>query len=167
MFLFAVTMLVAAVTMIADRKNQDADQPTSLRHKASLTLLAGALVGSLTGLVGIGGGFVIVPALVLLARLSMKPAVGTSLLIIAANSLAGFVGDTASGRINWPFLLVFTALAMLGMVAGSQLSGVISSGRLRKSFGWSLLGISVFIMVKEARIPLVEGLNRLSVLLSS
>ena len=159
--LFAVCMLLAAVSMIADRKNHDDSQTMVIQHNSSLTILAGVWVGSLTGLAGIGGGFLIVPALVLLVRLSMKQAVGTSLLIIGINSLAGFIGGRMLNQINWPFLLVFTALAIMGILAGSRLSGVVPGARLRQFFGWSLLGISVCIITKEAVVPLVIGVNYL------
>lgn len=152
---FAVVMLMASVFMITARKNQPGSA-TSLSQPAYWLMgPAGLLVGSLTGLAGIGGGFLIIPALVLLVRLPMKSAVGTSLLIIAANSLIGILCNPVWQQIDWPFLLTFTALAMLGILIGSYMSRFISGLRLRKAFGWSVLGLSVWILGKEALIPII------------
>lgn len=155
MLLFAFIMLGASILMIAGHKTQIHADPVLLSYSYPLIVPTGLLVGTLTGLVGIGGGFLIVPALVLLIKLPMKRAVGTSLLIIAANSLIGFLSDTISGRVNWPFLLEFTTLAILGILLGSYLSRFISSLKLRKAFGWTALGLSIFIIVKETLMPII------------
>ena len=149
MLLFACIMLVASTFMIAGRKTQLHADTVVRRYSYPFVMLTGLAVGTLTGLVGIGGGFLIVPALVLLVRLPMKKAVGTSLLIIAANSLIGFLSDTILGRVNWSFLMEFTALAMVGILMGSYMSRFISSLKLRNLFGWVVLGLSVFIIAKE------------------
>lgn len=153
MLFFAFVMLLASVFMLTDRRTQ----PNTALGQSNylLIVLAGLLVGSLTGLAGIGGGFLITPALVLLVQLPMKRAIGTSLLIITANSLVGFLADTILERIDWPFLLVFTALAVLGILVGSYLSQFISGLKLRKVFGWSVLVLSLYIIGKEALIPIL------------
>jgi uncharacterized membrane protein YfcA len=111
--------------------------------------LEGGLVGVLTGIVGAGGGFLIIPALVLFARLPMKMAVGTSLLIIAAKSLIGFLGDLSNLSVDWAFLLPFTALSILGIFAGSYISKFIPGEKLKKAFGWFVLVMGIYIITKE------------------
>jgi uncharacterized membrane protein YfcA len=107
-------------------------------------------VGTLTGFVGAGGGFLIIPALVLGARLPMKLAVGTSLAIIALNSLIGFTGDLSAGTpIAWPFLLGFLAFALGGIVLGTYLARFIPGARLKPAFGWFTLAMGAFILTKE------------------
>jgi len=101
-----------------------------------LIALEGSIVGMITGIVGAGGGFLIIPALVLLARLPMKLAVGTSLLIIAAKSLIGFLGDISTQTIDWQMLLIFTGLSVVGIFIGSALSKKINDKALKKGFGW-------------------------------
>ena len=108
------------------------------------------VVGAITGLVGAGGGFLIIPALVLLAKLPMKQAVGTSLIIIAAKSLIGFTGDLKRNKIiDWHFLLVFSAIAVVGIIAGSILSKRIPNEKLKPAFGWFVLAMGVYIISKE------------------
>jgi uncharacterized membrane protein YfcA len=115
-----------------------------------LILLEGALVGILTGLVGAGGGFLIIPALVLLAKMPMKRAVGTSLFIIAAKSLIGFVGDLQGNEIiDWKLLGGFTFFAVGGIFIGIFLSKRIPAAGLKKGFGWFVLLMGIYIIVKE------------------
>ncbi|QIP12568.1 sulfite exporter TauE/SafE family protein [Spirosoma aureum] len=153
---FALIMLVASFSMIKGERSQENSGAVLPQYRDSLTILTGLLAGSLTGLAGIGGGFLIIPALVILMRLPMKKAVGTSLLIIAVNSFTGFLSDTTIERFNWPFLLVFTSLAVLGILVGSYVSRFVSGRRTRMLFGWSVLGLSVYIIGKEALIPMVK-----------
>ncbi|QHV97371.1 sulfite exporter TauE/SafE family protein [Spirosoma endbachense] len=153
---FAFIMLVASFSMIKGERSQENNGAVLPQYRDSLTILTGILAGSLTGLAGIGGGFLIIPALVILMRLPMKKAVGTSLLIIAVNSFTGFLSDTTMERFNWPFLLVFTSLAVLGILVGSYVSRFVSGLRTRMLFGWSVLGLSVYIIGKEALIPMVK-----------
>ena len=119
-----------------------------------MILLEGTVVGVLTGLVGAGGGFLIIPALVLLARMPMKLAVGTSLFIIAAKSLIGFIGDLQGDQlIDWRLLGGFTILATIGIFIGIFLSKKIPGEKLKKSFGWFVLIMGIYIIVKEIFLP--------------
>jgi uncharacterized membrane protein YfcA len=115
-----------------------------------MILLEGTVVGVLTGLVGAGGGFLIIPALVLLAKMPMKLAVGTSLFIIAAKSLIGFVGDMQGDEvINWGLLGIFTSAASVGIFIGILLSKKLSGEKLKATFGWFVLIMGIYIIVKE------------------
>jgi uncharacterized membrane protein YfcA len=107
------------------------------------------LIGFLTGLVGAGGGFLIIPALVLLTGIPFKAAVGTSLFIIAINSLTGFLGDVMNYPIQWNFLLVITSLAVMGILIGNKFSKKLPASQLRKSFGWLTLITGTWILLKE------------------
>lgn len=110
----------------------------------------GLTVGVLTGLVGAGGGFLIVPVLVLAAGLTMRQAVGTSLIIITLKSLIGFVGDLGAGQsIDWVFLGLFSAFAVAGILIGGALSTHVPEARVKPLFGWFVLGAGVFITVTE------------------
>ncbi|MGB3587971.1 MAG: sulfite exporter TauE/SafE family protein [Tunicatimonas sp.] len=150
MVFFAILMAVASFSMIYSAKKPAADKgQEAIRFNYPLILLEGAVVGVLTGLVGAGGGFLIIPALVLLAKLPMKLAIGTSLLIIAAKSLIGFVGDIGVQPIEWTFLLVFTTIAVVGIFAGTYVSRFVASQNLKVGFGWFVLAMSVFIIVNE------------------
>ncbi|GAB3636867.1 sulfite exporter TauE/SafE family protein [Hymenobacter arcticus] len=146
---FAVLMVAAATSMIRSRAEAAPATPLPAPNYP-LVLGIGAVVGLLTGLVGAGGGFLIIPALVLGARLPMRLAVGTSLAIIALNSLIGFAGDLSAGRvIDWPFLLGFLAFALAGIGGGTYLARFIPGARLRPAFGWFTLAMGTFILVKE------------------
>jgi uncharacterized membrane protein YfcA len=101
-------------------------------------------------LVGAGGGFLIIPALVLLTRLPMKMAVGTSLVIIALKSLIGFTGDLAHMKMDWPLLIIFTGLAVAGIFVGNKLSLNIDNVKLKKGFGWFILVMGIYILLKES-----------------
>lgn len=148
MVLFALVMLMASYSMITDNK-PESDENAALKYNYPLIAAEGLVVGTLTGVVGAGGGFLIIPALVLLVRLPMKMAVGTSLLIIAAKSLIGFVGDLGNQVIDWNFLLIFTGLSIVGIFIGTYLTKFIPGGKLKKSFGWFVLIMAVYILVKE------------------
>lgn len=146
---FAIIMLLASYSMI--RKPKKAAEVTGeITYNYPLILIEGVVVGIVTGLVGAGGGFLIIPALVLLAKLPMKQAVGTSLIIIAAKSLIGFTGDLKGGElINWNFLLVFSAIAVVGILAGSIFSKKVSNEKLKPIFGWFILVMGVYIILRE------------------
>lgn len=149
MLLFAVLMLFASVSMIRGKKKGETEEVAEQKFNYPLILVEGAVVGVLTGLVGAGGGFLIIPALVLLSKLPMKQAIGTSLLIIAAKSLIGFTGDLGNAEVNWPILLTVTGLAVAGIFAGNILSKKISADSLKKGFGWFVLAMGIYIIVKE------------------
>ncbi len=148
MVFFAVIMLLASFSMIRGRK-PDTINNQEITYNFPLIAIEGVLVGVLTGLVGAGGGFLIIPALVLLAKLPMKKAVGTSLMIIAAKSLIGFIGDLQNMAIDWPFVLTFTAISILGIFLGMYLSKFISNEKLKKGFGWFVLLMAVYIIFME------------------
>lgn len=148
MIFFALVMLIASYSMIRD-KREDAAEDQEPEYNIPLIIVEGILVGVLTGIVGAGGGFLIIPALVLLAKLPMKMAVGTSLLIIAAKSLFGFLGDVANQPIEWLFLLQFTGLSIVGIFIGTYLSKFIPGAKLKKGFGWFVLVMGIYIIGKE------------------
>ena len=149
MLLFAILMVLAAFSMIRDSKKLTTETEGPQQFNYPLILVEGTLVGMLTGLVGAGGGFLIIPALVLFSRLSMKLAVGTSLLIIAAKSLIGFTGDLSHFRIDWTFLLLITIIAIAGIFLGNWLSTKVASERLKKGFGWFVLAMGAYIIIRE------------------
>lgn len=148
MLFFALVMLVASVSMIRD-KRQDSTQDSEVSYNYPLIIVEGLLVGLVTGIVGAGGGFLIIPALVLLAKLPMKKAVATSLLIIAIKSLIGFLGDVQNLDIDWTFLLLFTGLSVIGIFVGIYLSNYIEGKKLKKGFGWFVLLMGIYIIYKE------------------
>src|SRR5690625_4994436 len=150
MTLFALLMIVASFSMI--RKNSAIQPKTDIAKEFKFLLIGveGIVVGILTGLVGAGGGFLIIPALVLLSKLPMKEAVGTSLAIIAAKSLIGFAGEKfPETGANWTLLLSVTAFAVLGILIGSILSKRIDGKKLKPAFGWFVLVMGIYILTKE------------------
>lgn len=148
LIVFAVLMIMASVSMI--KNNRPEIETNNINFNYPLIFIEGFIVGVLTGLVGAGGGFLIIPALVLLARLPMKMAVGTSLLIIAVKSLIGFTGDIGSGQaIDWLFLFEVSAVAVTGIFIGVYLSKKIPGSKLKPSFGWFVLVMGVYIIIKE------------------
>lgn len=153
MVLFAILMVFASVSMIGNKKKKTGDTNEKQVFNYPLIIVEGAVVGMLTGLVGAGGGFLIIPALVLLSKLPMKQAVGTSLLIIAAKSLIGFTGDLSNYTIDWKLLLSVTALAIAGIFIGDALSKKIDGNKLKKGFGWFVLVMGIYIIVKELFFP--------------
>ncbi len=149
MLLFAILMLLAAFSMI--RPPRTAKIQTTKKLSYPLIASEGLLVGGLTGLVGAGGGFLIIPALVLLAGLQMKQAVGTSLVIIALKSLIGFTGDLGAGQpVDYGFMLLFSLFAIAGILAGSYISRFIPNEKLKPAFGWFVLVMGMYIISKEA-----------------
>ena len=130
MVFFAMIMLAASISMIRNKKPEP-DADTIVTYNYPLILVEGFVVGILTGIVGAGGGFLIIPALVLLAKLPMKKAVATSLLIIAIKSLIGFIGDIETLEIDWNFLLLFTGISVVGMFVGIWLNKFIDGKKLK------------------------------------
>lgn len=149
MLLFAVLMVAASYSMI--KKCEDCDKASSEPQifNYPVILLEGVLVGMLTGLVGAGGGFLIIPALVILSKLPMKEAVGTSLVIIAAKSLIGFFGESGETIINWQLLVSVSAFAIVGIFIGTMLSKKIDGAKLKPAFGWFVLVMGIYIIIKE------------------
>ena len=148
LLIFAGLMMVASYKMI----RKDVKQPDEKPENKNNTLLAageGSVVGVLTGLVGAGGGFMIIPALVNLLKTPMKVAIGTSLVIISLNSLIGFFSSIHGTFINWRFLLSISAIAVLGIIIGSYLSKKIDGKKLKPAFGWFILIMGIYIIIKE------------------
>ncbi len=150
---FAILMVATSISMIrSNGKDKELEEIPAepKKHHFGLVLLEGVGVGMLTGLVGAGGGFLIIPALVLLAGLDMKLAVGTSLFIIAMKSLIGFTGDIQAGMpIEWGFLLLFTSFSVAGIFIGSWLHRFIHGDRLKQGFGWFVLLMGIYMLIKE------------------
>ena len=154
MLLFALVMIIAAISMLRKHKNKLAQEGEGL-FSAKFSdyvkiVIEGAVVGVITGLIGAGGGFLIVPALVVFAKVPMRIAVGTSLVIIAFKSLIGFLGDIGQGYpIDWTFLIIFSVIAIIGLLLGVFFSAYVSSKQLKKGFGWFVLAMAVVILLKE------------------
>lgn len=148
LLLFAFLMIFASYSMIkrGNTINTVTSKPKPLGYL--FTFFIGAFVGVLTGLVGAGGGFLIIPALVVINKLPMKEAVGTSLIIIAAKSLIGFWGSNITA-VNWIFLLEIIALALVGIFIGISISKKIKGEKLKPAFGWFVLIIGIYIIIKE------------------
>ena len=150
LLVFSMLMVVAAFSMIRKNKREVLDCNENIKYNFPLILGEGILVGAVTGLVGAGGGFLIIPALVLFGGLCMKKAVGTSLLIIALKSLIGFTGDLGSGlELNISFMLMFAGFATVGTVAGALISKYIANEKLKPAFGWFVLAMGIYIISKE------------------
>ena len=147
MGVFATVMILASVSMI--RGGSESEQEGELQFNYPLIALEGLIVGAVTGFVGAGGGFLIIPALVVFAKLPMKQAVGTSLMIIAVKSLFGFLGDLGNQSIDWGFLALFCLLSIIGIYLGTYLSRFVSSAKLKPGFGWFVLIMGLFILAKE------------------
>ena len=145
---FAVIMIATAVAMLRGRRDVGAvDAPRSL--PSFKIVLEGLVVGLVTGLVGAGGGFLVVPALALLGGLPMPVAVGTSLVVIAMKSFAGLAGYLSSVHIDWPLAVAVTAAALVGGLIGARLTAMVNPDALRKAFGWFVLAMSSVILSQE------------------
>ena len=166
MVFFAVIMLIAAISMLYDGQNKENTclpdrraeftspigmgvQPIQFNYP--LIILEGLVIGALTGFVGAGGGFLIIPALVMMAKLPMRLAIGTSLLIIATKSLIGFIGDVQnlSHQIDWLLLLSFSSMATVGIFLGGYFGRFVKASNLKKGFGWFVIVMAVYILTKE------------------
>ena len=150
MIVFAVLMIAAAFSMIRNKKYDDDAIVQKRQFNYPRILLQGFMVGAITGLVSVGGGFLIIPSLVLFGRVPIKMAVGTSLVIIATNAFIGFEGDLHNQlTIDWSFLFKFCAFSVVGIMIGSNLARSIPSQRLKPVFGWFVLVMGCFIVIRE------------------
>ncbi len=152
MVFFAAIMLFASISMIRNKKaEEDNTDISKIKFNYPLIIVEGFIVGALTGFVGAGGGFLIIPALVMFAKLPMRLAIGTSLLIIAIKSLIGFTGDMQNfaAQIDWILLGLFTSAAVVGIFLGSYLAKFIKADTLKKGFGWFVLVMAIYILTKE------------------
>lgn len=147
LLLFAILMLIASFKMI--RKNERPRLRKYDETNYTLLISQGLLVGIITGLIGAGGGFLIVPALVMLLGIPMKKAVATSLFIISMNSILGFLSTMTMVKHDWVFLLSFTALSVVGIFVGIGISKRMDGRKLKPLFGWIVLGMGIFIIIKE------------------
>ena len=148
MLVFAVVMIIASIRMIKpmQHKESESDKPLNMRA----IVFQGLGIGLIAGFVGAGGGFLIIPALYFLAKISMKKAIGTSLFIIAFQSLIGFIGDlNRTPAMDWNLLLGFTLASIVGIFIGNLLSKYISGDKLKTSFGWFVLLMGIYIILKE------------------
>ncbi len=146
--LFAVLMIPAAFSMLKQREEKNIGK--DIQYNYPLIILEGLVVGAITGFIGAGGGFLIIPALVILANVKMKVAVGTSLIIIAFKSLLGFfLGDAFTMEIDWSFLMIFTSISLVGIFIGSYLSNFIDGNKLKKGFGYFIFVMAIFIFYME------------------
>lgn len=149
MLLFALLMIAASYSMIRkDQQEHQAISPKQLSNYPQL-LLQGVFIGALTGLIGAGGGFLIIPALVNLLKLPVKTAVGTSLAIISINSITGFWFSLSHYTVHWDFLLGIAAVAVIGILIGSYLSAKVKATLLKPAFGWFVLAMGLYIVIKE------------------
>lgn len=148
MIFFGIIMLLASYSMFKG-KNEETNKGGPIQYNYPMILLEGLVVGLVTGLVGAGGGFLIIPALVVLAKVPMKRAVGTSLMIISLKSLIGFLGDVSNMKIDWEFLLIFTSLSIIGIFIGSYLTKKVDNQWLKKAFGWFVLAMAIFITLQS------------------
>tara|TARA_R110002050_G_scaffold4573_2_gene22137 strand:- start:46724 stop:47515 length:792 start_codon:yes stop_codon:yes gene_type:complete len=146
MVFFAIIMLLASISMIKKRKKSKQNSTKQPYYK---TFIQGLTIGTITGFIGAGGGFLYVPALVIWANIPMKKAVGTSLIIVTINSLIGFIGDVQTLEIEWVFLLIFTLISIIGILLGVFLSKFITGEKLKKSFGVFTLLMAIYIIYKE------------------
>lgn len=149
MLLFAALMLAASIAMIRSKKAQTHEEECLNCVRFARLTTYGIAIGLITGLLGAGGGFLLIPSLIFLLKLPMKKAVGTSLLIIALNSLIGFVGDVGHVPINWTFLFTITAIAIAGIFIGFAVGKRLASEGLKKGFGWFVLVMGIYIILKE------------------
>jgi len=148
MVFFAIVMFLAAMSMIKSKKKTRPENQSE-SYNIPIIIIDGILIGVITGIIGAGGGFLFVPALVILAHIPIKKAIGTSLVIVSVNSLIGFLGDIQTLIIDWKFLLTFTAISIVGIIIGVYTTKFISGSKLKKGFGWFTIVMALYIIFKE------------------
>ncbi|NCW11879.1 MAG: sulfite exporter TauE/SafE family protein [Chitinophagia bacterium] len=147
MLFFASLMLISALSMILGKNKKEED---GILPVYGITLvLVGLAEGTLTGIVGAGGGFLIIPALVILGKLPMKKAIASSIFIISIKSLVGFLGDLSHTNIDWKFLIIIIILATIGIITGNFLNKKMDGTKLKKGFGWFVLVMSLVIFIEQ------------------
>jgi hypothetical protein len=149
MIFFSVLMIIASFKMITS-KTTDVEDGSEIQFDYLKMSIQAIILGIVTGIIGAGGGFLIIPALVLFAGLGMKKAIGTSLVIITINSLSGFLGDLGTGiQLNYPLVAAISSFAIVGVFIGTYLSKFIDGSNLKKGFGWFALTMALVILLKE------------------
>jgi uncharacterized membrane protein YfcA len=148
MLVFSLVMILASVSMIRNKSSKEQDNTSRLlQFKVPLFIFEGILVGLLSGLVGAGGGFLIIPALVLLTNQPIAKAVGTSLFIISLNCIVGFIGGLKAGiEIDWKLLIPITLSSIVGVFIGQIIGSKIDGAKLKKGFGWFVLVMGVYVV---------------------
>ncbi|WP_336959718.1 sulfite exporter TauE/SafE family protein [Chryseobacterium contaminans] len=149
LLIFAMLMILASYKMIKGKISEETDGSDFSSNKALLAAGEGTIVGLLTGLVGAGGGFMIIPALINLLKVPVKTAIGTSLVIISLNSLIGFSSSISNVKIEWKLLTSIAAIAIIGIIIGSQISKKIDGKKLKPAFGWFILIMGIYIITRE------------------
>jgi uncharacterized membrane protein YfcA len=150
MLFFSILMIISAIFMLSPVKTKPKEDSKMTTAKAIKLISGSAGIGLLTGTVGAGGGFLIIPTLIVLFGLSVKEAIGTSLAIISVNSLVGFRGDINAGiPLDWHLLSIFLGLTICGMWFGTSLGGKIDGEKLKKIFGSLTLIIGLFVMIEN------------------
>ena len=149
MLFFSILIYFAGIAMIKKRMNKSKSQRRKSKYDKGLILLEGTLVGFVTGLVGAGGGFIIIPVLVLFSKLNMKNAIATSLVIISVKSLIGFIGDIENHVIDWVFLLKFSLISIIGIYLGQAIGLKIDGSKLKKSFGYFIIIVASCVIILE------------------
>ena len=148
LFVLCLVMFIAAYKMISSANTNTDDTPHETNH-FKLAFYA-IFIGAFLGLVGVGGGFLMVPALIYFANVSPKKAIGTSLLLVAINSFIGFAGDVSSSTsIDWKFLCIFSLFSITGVILGNYAATLIHNNKLKVYFGWFILVVAILMVVKE------------------
>ncbi len=149
MGLFALVMLLASFSMIRNKPECDFKPQLSFNYVS--VFIKGLALGLVTGMVGAGGGFLIIPTLVVSARMEMKRAIGTSLFIVAFNSLIGFLGywEIDDHPVDWPLLMLFSMLSVIGIFVGARIARTMDGQRLKVGFGWFVLLMGLYIFIRE------------------
>ena len=142
-------MLMIAIALMMLRRNENTERSQEHTCRPGRCLVAGGSVGFLTGFLGVGGGFIIVPALIHFGNLDLRRAIGTSLLVIAVSSFSGLVGHAGQLQLDWPLIGMFLGAALAGLTAGRLLANRIPTVQLRKGFAWLVLGVAIFVITEN------------------